>query len=133
MMGRKDKPQSPFFYSFNLDEVVPQDHLLRKIDRILDLSDLHQHLASYYSYTGRPGLFPYGGIHAIQNHPNNYAKQNSEQVSAARSSIEHLFHSNDTPIMFLYIADSKFIIINFNTSRVTLDVCLLLSSASLSN
>jgi hypothetical protein len=47
MMGHKDKPQSPLFYSFSLDEVVPQDHLLRKIDRFLDRSDLRQHLASY--------------------------------------------------------------------------------------
>jgi transposase len=58
MMGCKDKPQSPLFYSFDLDEVVPQDHLLRKIDRFLDLSDLRQHLASYYSHTGRPSVDP---------------------------------------------------------------------------
>jgi hypothetical protein len=31
MMGRNDKPQKPLFYAFNLDDVVPQDHLLRKI------------------------------------------------------------------------------------------------------
>jgi hypothetical protein len=35
MMGRNDKPQKPLFYSFNLDDLVPQDHLLRKIDRFL--------------------------------------------------------------------------------------------------
>lgn len=58
MMGRKDKPQSPLFYSFNLEEVVPKDHLLRKIDHFLDLSDLRQHLASYYSHTGRPSVDP---------------------------------------------------------------------------
>ena len=58
MMGRKDKPQSPLFYSFKLEEVVPKDHLLRKIDRYLDLSDLRQHLASYYSHTGRPSVDP---------------------------------------------------------------------------
>ena len=58
MMGRKDKPQSPLFYSFDLDELVPQDHLLRKIDHFLDLSDLRQHLASYYSHTGRPSVDP---------------------------------------------------------------------------
>jgi len=58
MMGRKDKLQSPLFYSFNLDEVVPQDHLLRKTDHFLDLSGLHQHLASYYSHTGRPSVDP---------------------------------------------------------------------------
>ena len=50
MMGRNDKPQKPLFYSFNLNEVVPQDHLLCKIDRFLDLSDLRAHLAHYYSH-----------------------------------------------------------------------------------
>ena len=49
MMGSNDKPQEQFFYSFNLDEIVPQDHLLRSIDHYLDLSDLRQHLAPYYS------------------------------------------------------------------------------------
>jgi hypothetical protein len=39
MMGRNVKPQKPLFYSFNLDDLVPQDHLLRKINRFLDLSD----------------------------------------------------------------------------------------------
>src|SRR5210317_1221695 len=58
MMGRKDKPQSPLFYAFNLDDVVPQDHLLRHIDRFLDLSDLRQHLEPYYSHTGRPSVDP---------------------------------------------------------------------------
>ena len=33
MMGRNDKPQKPLFYSFNLNDLVPQDHLLRQIDR----------------------------------------------------------------------------------------------------
>ena len=46
------------FYAFNLDDVVPQDHLLRHIDRFLDLSDLRQHLAPYYSHTGRPSVDP---------------------------------------------------------------------------
>jgi len=58
MMGRNDKPQEPLFYSFNLDELVPQDHLLRHIDRFLDLSDLHAHLAPFYSHTGRPSIDP---------------------------------------------------------------------------
>jgi transposase len=58
MMGRNDKPQKPLFYTFNLDDLVPQDHLLRKIDRFLNLSDLHEHLAPYYSHTGRPSVDP---------------------------------------------------------------------------
>jgi transposase len=56
MMGSSDTPQKPFFYAFNLDDVVPQDHLLRSIDRFLDLSDLRQHLEPYYSHTGRPSV-----------------------------------------------------------------------------
>ena len=58
MMGSSDTPQKPFFYAFNLDDVVPQDHLLRSIDRFLDLSDLREHLAPYYSHTGRPSVDP---------------------------------------------------------------------------
>ena len=58
MMGRNDKPQKPLFYSFNLDDLVPQDHLLRQIDRFLDLSDLREHLAPFYSHTGRPSVDP---------------------------------------------------------------------------
>ena len=58
MMGSSDTPQKPFFYAFNLDDAVPQDHLLRSIDRFLDLSDLRQHLAPYYSHTGRPSVDP---------------------------------------------------------------------------
>ena len=56
MMGRNDKPQKPLFYAFNLDQLVPQDHLLRHIDRFLDLSGLHEHLAPFYSHTGRPSI-----------------------------------------------------------------------------
>ncbi len=58
MMGRDEKDQSEFFYAFNLEDLVPDDHLLRGIDRFLDLSDLHDHLASYYSHTGRPSIDP---------------------------------------------------------------------------
>ena len=58
MMGSNDKPQDELFYAFNLDEIVPQDHLLRDIDRVLDLSDLREHLAPYYSHTGRPSVDP---------------------------------------------------------------------------
>jgi len=58
MMGSNERPQAELFYAFNLDDVVPQDHLLRDIDRILDLSELREHLAPYYSHTGRPSVDP---------------------------------------------------------------------------
>jgi transposase len=58
MMGQRSGKQDRLFYSFNLDEHVPADHMLRSIDRFLDLADLHQHLAAYYSHTGRPSVDP---------------------------------------------------------------------------
>ena len=58
MMGLRSGNQDRLFYSFNLDEHVPADHLLRSIDRYLDLTDLHQHLEAYYSHTGRPSVDP---------------------------------------------------------------------------
>lgn len=50
--------QDGLFYSFNLEDHVPQDQLLRGIDRFLDLSDLRQHLSGFYSHTGRPSIAP---------------------------------------------------------------------------
>lgn len=58
MMGQQKGNQQPLFYSFNLEDHVPQEHLLRSIDRCLDLSGLRQHLADYYSHTGRPSIDP---------------------------------------------------------------------------
>ena len=58
MMGRQSGDQAPLFYSFNLDQHIPPDHLLRNIDRFLDLSDIHQHLAPFYSEVGRPSIDP---------------------------------------------------------------------------
>jgi hypothetical protein len=58
MMGSNDKPQDELFYAFNLEEIVPEDHLLRDIDRVLDLSNLREHLAPFYSHTGRPSIDP---------------------------------------------------------------------------
>ena len=58
MMGTKGGDQDRLFYSFNLDKHVPADHLLRLIDRFLDLSDLRRHLEPFYSHTGRPSVDP---------------------------------------------------------------------------
>ncbi|MET0545229.1 MAG: IS1182 family transposase [Caulobacterales bacterium] len=58
MMGEKAGTQGQLFYQFNLDDVVPASHLLRKIDAVLDLSDLRARLAPYYSHTGRPSIDP---------------------------------------------------------------------------
>ena len=58
MMGKKAGDQNQLFYSFNLDKHVPADHLLRRIDRFLDLSELRRQLEPFYSHTGRPSVDP---------------------------------------------------------------------------
>src|SRR6266542_4384879 len=58
MMGRRKGGQSQFFYAFDLDKVVPPDHLVRQIDAVLDLSWVLKELAPYYSDTGRPSIDP---------------------------------------------------------------------------
>lgn len=58
MMGRQIGDQASFFYEFRLDDRVPKDHLLRRINRFLSpvLSDLHAQLQPYYSEIGRPSI-----------------------------------------------------------------------------
>jgi transposase len=58
MMGRLNREQGQLFYEFRLDEAVPEDHLVRKIGAVLDLSWVHEELAPYYSSTGRPSIDP---------------------------------------------------------------------------
>lgn len=58
MMGRLSGAQVQLFYAFRLEDRVPASHLLRQIDAVLDLSDLHRLLAPFYSHTGRPSIDP---------------------------------------------------------------------------
>lgn len=58
MMGEQPPDQNALFYEFSLDKRVPGDHLLRQVDAFLDFSALREHLAPYYSSTGRPSIDP---------------------------------------------------------------------------
>ncbi len=58
MMGRSSQDQEQLFYSFNLEAVVPDDHQVRAIASVLDLSWVRAELAPYYSHTGRPSIDP---------------------------------------------------------------------------
>jgi len=57
-MGDRTVMQEALFYSFSLEDHVPADHLLRSIDRFVDLGGLREHLRPYYSETGRPSIDP---------------------------------------------------------------------------
>ena len=56
MMGPRQVDQAALFYEFSLERHVPATHLLRSIDRFVDLSDVRSHLAPFCSSTGRLSL-----------------------------------------------------------------------------
>jgi transposase len=58
MMGRLNRDQKQLFYAFDLEEAVPNDHPVREIARVLDLSWVRNALAPHYSHTGRPSIDP---------------------------------------------------------------------------
>jgi transposase len=58
MMGSRQVEQGALFYKFSLDAHVPLDHLLRSIDRFVDLAGLRRELSPFYSSTGRPSIDP---------------------------------------------------------------------------
>jgi transposase len=60
MMGRQSGDQGSLFYEFRLEERIPKDHLLRRINVFLMpvLGDLREQLQPYYSEMGRPSIDP---------------------------------------------------------------------------
>ena len=58
MMGERTVMQEALFYEFSIERHVPADHLLRSIDRFVDLSGLRSHLRPFYSEIGRPSIDP---------------------------------------------------------------------------
>lgn len=58
MMGPRQEAQGALFYEFSIEGHVPPDHILRSVERFVDLAGLRQHLAPFYSSTGRPSIDP---------------------------------------------------------------------------
>jgi transposase len=58
MMGHRQVEQAALFYEFSLERHVPPDHLLRSIDRFVELDELRRELAPFYSSLGRPSIDP---------------------------------------------------------------------------
>lgn len=57
MMGHRQVEQAALFYEFSLEKNIPADHLLRSIDRLVDLEEIRRDLAPFYSSIGRPVTF----------------------------------------------------------------------------
>jgi transposase len=58
MMGHRQVDQVALFYEFSIETHVPADHLLRSIDRFVELGELRRELAAFYSTMGRPSVDP---------------------------------------------------------------------------
>ena len=60
MMGQQDRDQGNLFYELRLDDLVPKNYLLRRLDVFVTtvLADVHEHLRGYYSEIGRPSIDP---------------------------------------------------------------------------
>jgi transposase len=60
MMWRQNRDQRQLFYEFSLDEMIPADHLLRRINVFATavLADLHEQVKTFYSDIGRPSIDP---------------------------------------------------------------------------
>ena len=77
MMGPRQEAQGALFYEFRLDDHVPADHLLRSIDRFVDLSPVRPRLTPFNSSIGRPSVDPelmvrmllVGYVHGIHRTP----------------------------------------------------------------
>jgi hypothetical protein len=68
MMGERRVMQEALFYGFSLERRVPDDHLLRKIDRFVDLSEVRAHLEPDYSDLGRPSIKIARSVHEAARH-----------------------------------------------------------------
>ena len=59
MLGRKGRGQLELFVTGSLGQLVPDDHVLARVDRLLDLSWLRVEVAGLYcDDNGRPGIDP---------------------------------------------------------------------------
>jgi len=57
MMGQHDRSEALFYY-FRLEDQVPENHLLRQIDRHISFAFVRDRLKDSYSESGRPSIDP---------------------------------------------------------------------------
>lgn len=63
MLGRQDRSQEELFVACSLRDLVPDDHILRRVDKVLDLSWLREEVKDCYcSDNGRPGIDPEAAV-----------------------------------------------------------------------
>lgn len=68
MMAARQVTREPWFLGFSLDRHVPANHLLRMIDRFVDLSGMREHRGGFYRAIGRRSIGPASGRNR-RDHP----------------------------------------------------------------
>jgi len=59
MIGKKKSSQPTLFIPGSIEDFIPSDHILKRVDRVLDLSWLRAEVADFYCEdNGRPGIDP---------------------------------------------------------------------------
>jgi transposase len=63
VLGRKERDQLEFFITGSLKQLIPDEHVLARVDRVLDLSWLREEVSDYYCLDdGRPGIDPKAAV-----------------------------------------------------------------------
>lgn len=62
MLGRRARGQLEFFVCGSLRDLVPDDHILARVYRVLDLGWLHAEVSGLYAHEGRPGIDPEAAV-----------------------------------------------------------------------
>ncbi|GAG66221.1 unnamed protein product, partial [marine sediment metagenome] len=57
MQGKKEFNQR-IYYNINLDSLVPEDHFLKRLERLVSFNFVRDITKSYYSHTGKPSIDP---------------------------------------------------------------------------
>ncbi len=89
MLGRQQRWQEDLFVACSLRELIPDDHILRRVDKVLDLSWLREEVASLYCpENGRPGIDPEAAVRLMlaglfQNITRDRALMREAQVNIA--------------------------------------------------
>ena len=63
MIGRRDRTQCTIFIMRSLGDLVPEDHILKRVDRVMDFSWLREEVRDCYcEANGRPGVDPEAAV-----------------------------------------------------------------------
>src|SRR6476659_6475653 len=102
MMGRLNHDQRQLFYSFRLEDAVPDDHLVRAIAGVLDLSWVHAELAPYYPKLGRHSIDPVLAVETaaplLSVKPFDAAVHNADEMEHV---IEQFARESDSALLVL--------------------------------